>query len=510
MQWDRFKKKITENKAFRKKLARESFYWFSHIYFPHYIKHPTAGFQKNIYEVLSSWDKKFIEILAFRGSAKSTISMLFFPIWSIIIGKAKFPLLLCDTFEQSKQHIYNLKTELENNELLKADWGLFQAGEEWQAQNIVLPKYGARVVAKSTGQKIRGLRHKQFRPDLCICDDLESLEDIRTKEQRDKTYFWFLGDVLPALSDEAKIVLIGNLLHSDSLMMRIKKQIESGSREGIKLEFSFLDEKGNSLWTEKFLNNEAVEREKAKINDYRTWQREYLLRIVPEAGQEVKDDWIQFYDHLPSEEAITYQGTGIDLAISKKETANYTALVSGKLAMIDGQPKIYIMPNPTNERLSLHETLEKSRAVSIALGNGSLTNLFIEQVSYQEAMIGEAQRLGLPAEGVKVSMDKRARLRTVASFVQNGIVLFPKRGCEDLIIQLTGFGVEAYDDLCDAFVLLVQALMNRAASGEPRITILEFGEDDKEEPNPEPIKERKFKFGHSREWYEQQAMKHPS
>lgn len=432
--------------------------------------------------------------------------MLAFPIWSVISGRAKFPLLIADTFQQAALHISNLKNELESNELLKTDWGIFSGGDEWQATNLVIPKYGARIIAKSTGQKIRGIRHKEFRPDLCVNDDLENLEDVRTKEQRDKTYFWFLGDVLPAMGDEAKIILVGNLLHSDSLLMRIKKQIEDGSRSGKVLEFPFLDKEGKPLWIEKFPNEQAVEKEKTKINDNRTWQREYFLKIIPSEGQEIQDDWIKSYDRLPPEEAVIYQGTGIDLAISKKATADYTAMVSGKLAKIDGEIKIFIMPNPTNERLSLHETIEKAKSVSLALGEGNLTPLWVEDVAYQKAAIQELVREGLPAEGIKVSMDKLSRLRTVAIYIQNGTVLFPKRGCEDLLIQLTGFGVEAYDDLSDGFILLVQSLMSQTF-GEPRITIFS-GNDDNNDLSDENKSEAK-RFGHSQKWYQDMNQEEP-
>ena len=35
------------------------------------------------------------------------------------------------------------------------------------------------------------------------------------------------------------------------------------------------------------------------------------------------------------------------------------------------------------------------------------------------------------------------------------IILFPNKGYEDLIIQLTGFGIDKHDDLVDALTLLV-------------------------------------------------------
>ena len=143
-----------------------------------------------MYRDLQNWDIKYEEIIAFRESAKSTLIMLGLPIWAIISNKSKFPLLVSDTGSQAKQHIYNLKSELENNQLLINDWGPFQDKEEWTSTSIVLPQYDARIIARSTGQKVRGLRHKQYRPDLGLFDDLENIQSVRTIEQRDKNERW--------------------------------------------------------------------------------------------------------------------------------------------------------------------------------------------------------------------------------------------------------------------------------------------------------------------------------
>lgn len=395
------------------------------------------------------------------------------PIWSVITKRAKFPILFSDTFGQVKQHIYNLKTELENNKLLIADWGPFiNSKEEWTATDIVLSNYEARITAKSTGQKVRGIRHKQYRPDLAVADDVENVETVRTKEQRDKDERWLMSEVLPALDINAKVVIIGNLLHSDSLMMRIRNSVITGQRNGIVKEYPFFKSNNEPYWKEKFNTKELIEAEMKKYGGAisKTWQREFLLKIIAEEGQEVKEDWIKYYDK-EYESEVMHQASGVDLAISKKQTADLTAIVSGKLYEIGGQPKIQIMPFPTNARLSQHETVEAARAKSMALGNGTLTDLFVEDVGYQKAAVEAMERVGLPAIGVHVSTDKRARLRTVATYIQNGTVEFSITGCEDLILQLTGFGVEAHDDLCDSFVLLVMGLMNDYA-GKPKMTII--------------------------------------
>ena len=449
------------NQEKRKFATKNSFRLFFHYYFSHYIKFDTAPFQNEIYKDLEDDSITLEEIIAFRESAKSTISMLGLPIWSIISEKVKFPLLVSDTGSQAKQHIYNLKNELENNEKLINDWGPFRGQEEWTSTNVVLQDYGARIIARSTGQKVRGLRHNEHRPDLGIFDDLENIESIRTKEQRDKNERWLFDEAIPALKDKAKKVIIGNLLHSDSLMMRIKKQIDNNEIDGVLREYPIVAGE-EILWKEKYQNLEAIEEKKKSVrnpsgNPWRTWNREYLLKIVPEEEQEVKEEWIKYYDELPLT-SLSREATGVDLAISKKDTADYTTMVSGKLYEVNGEQRLFIMPNPVNERLTGFETTERARNVSIALGNGGFTEMWVEDVAYQKMQIEAMTKIGIPTTAVKITTDKRSRLSMSASYIQSGKVVFASKGCEDLINQILGFGVEAHDDLVDAFTLLVNKI----------------------------------------------------
>ena len=474
MSLQQLEKKISQNSNFRKELARQSLIWFAKIYFSKYLFYKTAPFQKEIYKILQDDDNDLLdEIIAHRGSAKTTMAMLFYPIWAMINRRKHHIVLISDTFSQVKDHIYNLKNELESNTRLIKDFGPFDVKmetgkkEEWQKSSMIIPNYDVKIVGKSTGQRIRGTRYKQYRPDVLVIDDIEDLEMVRTKEQRDKTHRWLTGSVIPAgEKDRTKKVLIGNLLHKDAIMNRIKKEIQEGKRNGRVFEFPIMDSKGEILWKGKYPDMKAIEAEKKNVSGgtmigMRAWQREYMLKLVPEEGQIIKDKWIKYYDSVP-DDIIVFRGTGVDLAISKKASADYTAMVSGKLAEEKEKPKVYVMPNPVNERLSGFETTERARRVSLGLGdNENLTPLWVEDVAYQRMQVEAMIKAGLPATSIKVSTDKRARLMTISSYVENGTVVFPRKGCEDLLLQLTGFGVEAHDDLVDAFVYMVQGLMNQ-------------------------------------------------
>jgi hypothetical protein len=147
-----------------------------------------------------------------------------------------FILPISDTSLQAGINIANIKHELETNELLKQDYGTFQFGdvddpvpepsfeseEEWQARNLLLSN-DVRVLARSREQKIRGLKHRQYRPRLAIIDDPEDIEWVRTKENRDKTEQWLNSEVIPGLDkQQRKLIILINNLHMDALAARVK------------------------------------------------------------------------------------------------------------------------------------------------------------------------------------------------------------------------------------------------------------------------------------------------
>lgn len=451
------KKQIKKNPAFRRKLARKSFYWFFIIYLSNYIKFESAYFQKQIFNVVQDRNKKSIVITAFRSSGKSTIASLAYPIWTMITGQKKFIIILSQNQNLTKQMLKNIKDELENNLMLIADFGPFkQIDDEWRANALLINAYGTRIACISSGESIRGIRHRENRPDLIIIDDVEDVDSTRTKEGRDKTFNWVTREVIPAGDKNTKTIIIGNKLHEDSLMMRLKKAIEEGSFPAIYLEFPLLDENGVCLWPQKFPTIESINELKNSVITDSAWKREYLLMIVSDDDAVIVRDWIQYYSSIPLIKRPRLVATGIDLAISENNKADLTAMVSAIVFGYEKDLKVFILPNPVNKRLSFPETVDVAKTLSNTLGKGIPTILYIEEVAYQSAIIQELKSQGYPAEGVKViGTDKRARLAITAHWIHNGSILFPSKGCEDLITQLVGFGNETNDDLADAFAILI-------------------------------------------------------
>jgi hypothetical protein len=185
-----------------RRASAQSLLGFSLIYLSSYLTDPPAAFHLELLRSLEDPALTRLLIIGFRGSSKSTFGSLALPFWAALEHTKEFPfiILVSDSTRQATLNISAIKSELENNLLIKQDVGEIKGkviedsslqgdGEEWQKQNIVLSN-GVRILARSRGQKVRGLRHLAHRPRWVVVDDPEDGEWVRTKENRDKTDLW--------------------------------------------------------------------------------------------------------------------------------------------------------------------------------------------------------------------------------------------------------------------------------------------------------------------------------
>lgn len=471
--------KMRTDRLVRTEITKQSHFMFFCFYFAHYMKYPTAEFQREIFRLTESPANENFFVVAFRGSGKSTIITTSFPIWAILgRQQKKYVLIASHTRIQAKQHLMNLKSELENNELLKNDLGPFrEESDEWGSYSLVFPKHNARITAVSIEQSVRGFRHFSNRPDLIIGDDLEDLASCKTKESRDKVYDWLTSEVIPAGDINTRLVIVGNLLHNDSLLMKIKKRIEEHAFDGVFKEYPFIGSDGKCLWSGKFNMPESIQNLKRSVGKEVAWQREFLLKIIPDEDQVIRPEWITYYKDIPlSSEKLPFRYAiiGTDLAISEKEYADNTAMVSAKVFGFGADLRILILPNPVNTKMDFPKTIRTIKELSRTVGKDRLAKILVEEVAYQAAVTQTLKEEKFPAEGISLrGRDKRTRLNMSASAIQSGIVRFAHRGNEELIQQILGFGSENHDDLVDAFTLLVNHISEGRNNRPARLVVPE-------------------------------------
>lgn len=165
----------------------------------------------------------YVAIAAPRGHAKSTAITHAYAIANIVFRERSFVLIVSDTETQATFFLSDIKKELMENEDLRKMFGVKDLVKDAVSDFIVQFDDGhkARVLAKGSGQSMRGVKWDGKRPDLVICDDLENDEIVLNKDRREKFRRWFSGTLLPCRSKTGIIRIIGTILHQDSMLERL-------------------------------------------------------------------------------------------------------------------------------------------------------------------------------------------------------------------------------------------------------------------------------------------------
>ncbi len=452
---------LVKNPVTRLNTARRSFLWFFNIYFAHYIEYEMAPFHYRMFDLVQRTDWRLLCLVAFRQSGKTTIMTRAHALWSILGQKeAKFVLIISATQAQAKQMMANIRNMVETNDMLKRDLGPFEeVADTWGNTTITFTRYGSQIRVASVNEQIRGISHSQYRPDLIIIDDPEDVQSAKTKEGRDKVYQWFKSEIMPLGGRTSRTVVVGNVVHEDCLTMRLKREILEGQTTGLYFEYPVITASGESAWPGMFPTLESIEEERRRIGDEQSWQREYMLRIISRDDQVIKREWIYTYEGLPAftrENDFQCFVSGVDLAVKNTETSDYTAVVSAAVYGHGEKMKIYILPDPLNQRLNdFDEILTKLKEISTRIGKGTRTKMYIESNAALAYVFQGMQNAGYPVVEVINRGEKHERLFSIGPSFKNAQVVFPKQGCESLINQVVNFGIENHDDLVDALIIVV-------------------------------------------------------
>lgn len=168
-----------------------------------------------------------VAVAAPRGHAKSTLVSLAYVLWSICYGHDPFIVLLSSTAGQAEMLLQQVTEELLTNERLRQDFphvceprGHRPRPPRWTNKHI-LTASGTKVLALGAGMQVRGRKHRAERPTLVILDDIETDEGVRSDDQRRKLFDWFTRAVLNVGTDRTNFIVVGTLLHDDSLLAQL-------------------------------------------------------------------------------------------------------------------------------------------------------------------------------------------------------------------------------------------------------------------------------------------------
>ena len=168
-----------------------------------------------------------VAIAAPRRHAKSTAITGAYVLASILFRDRSYVIVLSDTITQATQFLGDIKRELVDNEKIVSLFGI--TGFEKDTEDDVIVNFAdghqVRISAKGSEQKMRGLKWKNKRPDLIVGDDLENDEIVLNKDRREKFKRWFYGALIPCLSSNGVIRVVGTILHEDSLLSNLMPSV---------------------------------------------------------------------------------------------------------------------------------------------------------------------------------------------------------------------------------------------------------------------------------------------
>ena len=124
--------------------------------FPTAFRRATPPFHSDIYRNLVNEERKRVLIAAPRGTAKSTVSTLVFPLWKIAFKKEGEEIFIVIVSESQAQSIYflsRIKYHLTHSDKFREIFGDMgpNTAKRWTHTDIVLAN-GTRMIAVGTGQ----------------------------------------------------------------------------------------------------------------------------------------------------------------------------------------------------------------------------------------------------------------------------------------------------------------------------------------------------------------------
>lgn len=280
------------------RILEEDIATFGKICFPTAITAEIPEFHKEIYKNLRDSELKRLLIASFRGSSKSTICSLVYPLWRVAFkkpGEDLFIIIISEAAGQSINFLNRIKYHLERSaefKLLFGDLGPTTA-TRWTQNDVVLAN-GARIIAMGTGQRIRGAIEGDTRPNLIIMDDIESELNAATPEARTANRLWITNAVIPSLADGGRIVMIGTVIHEDCFLCWAK-----GSPAWKTLWYGIVDDNNVPLWPERFPIERVlqIKEESASIGNLNGFYQEYMNIAQAPDSAPFKPQFIHVHDY---------------------------------------------------------------------------------------------------------------------------------------------------------------------------------------------------------------------
>lgn len=322
--------------------------------------------------------------------------------------------------------------------------------------------------------------------DLLIIDDpVKNDAQAHSQVIRDKIWEWYKATALTRVEPKGSVVVVMTRWHEDDICGRIIQtekvsiDIMQASRdEWLLLKLPAIAESddllgrkiGEPLWKERF-SLDSLRNIRRSIGEY-WFSALYQQSPSPAGGGIFKKQHFKYYSQnneyfILKDIAISQISKEkcriaavMDLAISKKETADYTVMLvfahtpCGKILVIDVLRERF----DASEHLGLIEHTYSQYLPSI---------IGIEAVQYQTALVQSAMKKGYPIMKLKPDKDKISRALPIAARMEAGEVFFLQGAAwlDSFTNELLAFPNGKHDDQTDAFAYISTVISPISSTG---------------------------------------------
>lgn len=457
-----------------------------------YFTDEPSEFHAELMGDLERRENRLIVRIAPRGHAKSTCASLALPLWSICEQRCRNIVIVSHETGLARQFVRDIRDELETNEAILDTYGdLTLAGVSAGAagdgagptvRRRSRPKWtdatfctanGVTIHAKGAGSAFRGLRVGPHRPDLVICDDIEKDDLVRSPEARKRLDRWLRRVVVPALAPDGRLIVVGSLLHSDSLLANLcrpEKFPRWDARVYRALECDPLENKADAagehsagtfarraLWPARWPVEKLLE-ERARIGT-EAFEQEYQANPVDDDRRIFQPEWLRRCTRAEID-ALVERGQfapliAVDPATGKND-GDYFAMWVGGVDLVSGRilTRELVLAR-INAVQQIKRILEEFRCWKpLKVG--------IESVAYQDALCqmvedkGRRSGLYIAVERIASMGEKRARIAASACLYENGTFLLPEDLSAEAEEQFLHCPGGKHDDAPDVCAMAIQ------------------------------------------------------
>lgn len=143
-------------------------------------------------------------------------------------------------------------------------------------------------------RKTRGVIQKHSRPTLIIVDDFESESNAPTPERRVANKKWITEAVIPCLTPDGRLVMVGTVISDDCFLMWAKE-----ASSWITLEYTIVDEHfGEPTWQDRFPKEkiEQIRKEFEEFGNLGGFYQEYMNQPQVPEDVRLKNNGFKYHD----------------------------------------------------------------------------------------------------------------------------------------------------------------------------------------------------------------------